>query len=633
VCLTDAQLRELAELGRRVEELYGAPQDIEWAIDTNGQAWLTQARPITTLFPLPANAPPPEHGLRAYFCFSLAQGLERPITPMGVAAFRLIASSAAEVFGVPVADPYTGPPAFAEAGWRLFIDVTAVVRSKIGRVLAPRVLDLMEARSAVLMRALFDDPRLSVVHTSVRPFLRRVLRVWVRFRMPVYGLQALVSPAAAHRRIERVGRHLAAAIAAPDNPTPTRRLDHAERILRQHVFPLAPTVAPSAVPGFVLLGLAIGLLEDSLELGEVQTVLRGLPHNVTTEMDLQLWELATRLRADPAVAALLTQRSPRQLANEYRQGVLPDPAQLGLAQFLDRWGHRAVAEIDIGMPRWSEDPTHVIGVLANYLRLDDSRLTPEAQFARGAAEAAAMVDRLVAKARRLGRWRAPIVRFGLNRARQLGGLREMPKYYIVTAMAEVRRQIAAVGTHLAEDGRLDSPDDIFFLDLVEARAALTGKEVRELVMQRRESYREELRRRQLPRILLSDGTQPLVPGTAPLADTLAGISASSGVVTAPARVILDPIGARLEPGEILVAPSTDPGWTPLFLTAGGLVMEMGGANSHGAVVAREYGIPAVVGVPDAVSRIVTGKRVTVDGARGVVTLSDDKTPPERLSQH
>uniref|UniRef100_UPI001F06E124 PEP-utilizing enzyme n=1 Tax=Nonomuraea lactucae TaxID=2249762 RepID=UPI001F06E124 len=104
---------------------------------------------------------------------------------------------------------------------------------------------------------------------------------------------------------------------------------------------------------------------------------------------------------------------------------------------------------------------------------------------------------------------------------------------------------------------------------------------------------------------------------------LTGSAASAGTVTAPARVVLDPVGAHLEPGEILVCPSTDPGWTPLFLTAGGLVMEMGGAMSHGAVVAREYGIPAVVGVPEATHRIVTGQRITVHGATGTVTVDED----------
>jgi pyruvate,water dikinase len=123
-------------------------------------------------------------------------------------------------------------------------------------------------------------------------------------------------------------------------------------------------------------------------------------------------------------------------------------------------------------------------------------------------------------------------------------------------------------------------------------------------------------------VLLSDGTEPEAasPGSAASDGSLAGTPASAGRVTGTARVIIDPVGAHLQPGEILVAPSTDPGWTPLFLTAGGLVMEMGGANSHGAVVAREYGIPAVVGVPGATARIATGQKITVDGSAGTVSI-------------
>jgi rifampicin phosphotransferase len=135
---------------------------------------------------------------------------------------------------------------------------------------------------------------------------------------------------------------------------------------------------------------------------------------------------------------------------------------------------------------------------------------------------------------------------------------------------------------------------------------------------RRAAYERELRRRHVPRLLLSDGTEPTP--SLPEDALLRGTPASPGTVTAPARVLLVPDGATLEPGEVLVAPSTDPGWTPLFLTAGGLVMEMGGAMSHGAIVAREYGIPAVVGVPDATERIATGQAVTVDGSAGVVQL-------------
>src|SRR3712207_4779470 len=167
---------------------------------------------------------------------------------------------------------------------------------------------------------------------------------------------------------------------------------------------------------------------------------------------------------------------------------------------------------------------------------------------------------------------------------------------------------------------LESAGDIFFVTLPEARSALADRDLRSVVGERRATYERELKRRHVPRILLSDGTEPAAGEVGAAADgALRGTPASPGTVSAKARVILDPTGARLEPGEILVAPSTDPGWTPLFLTAGGLVMEMGGAMSHGAVVAREYGIPAVVGVPEATERITTGERITVDGSAGAIT--------------
>ena len=164
------------------------------------------------------------------------------------------------------------------------------------------------------------------------------------------------------------------------------------------------------------------------------------------------------------------------------------------------------------------------------------------------------------------------------------------------------------------------PDDIFFLTLPEARRAVAGEDLRSLIAVRHQTFERERARRHLPRVLLSDGTDAEAALIAPVAGGLRGSPASPGVVTGVARVVRSPQGAHLEPGEILVAPSTDPGWTPLFLTAGGLVMEMGGMMSHGAVVAREYGIPAVVGVPGATEQITTGQRITVDGAAGTIAL-------------
>jgi rifampicin phosphotransferase len=285
-----------------------------------------------------------------------------------------------------------------------------------------------------------------------------------------------------------------------------------------------------------------------------------------------------------------------------------------------------VAEIDLGLPRWSEDPTYILGVLANYLRLDDPELAPDVQFRRAAREAEEMVADLTRRATREGRLRGALVGFCLNRARALAGLREVPKFLAVLVLARARALLREVGEELVKAGRLEQAGDVFLVTLPEVWSALTAEtDLRSVVRERRAGYGHELNRRRVPRILLSDGTEPTAeetPGAA--ADgALRGTPASPGAVRAKARVILDPTGARLEPGEILVAPSTDPGWTPLFLTAGGLVMEMGGAMSHGAVVAREYGIPAVVGVPDATERIATGQRITVDGSAGTIATGSE----------
>ena len=454
------------------------------------------------------------------------------------------------------------------------------------------------------------------------PFARRVLRIAARYQIPLTAIRALIHPEAAHRRAAAIGSELAEQLIVAEDASPAQRLAAVERMLLSGFVSLVPQIMPAAGAGFAFAGLAGKLLGDDVNADELQTVMRSLPDNVTTEMDLALWSLAQEIRADRDAAATVRSVSTDELAERYHAGALPAVAQRGLAAFLKQYGHRAVAEIDLGMPRWSEDPRHILGVIASYLKVQDAEQAPDAVFARGEAAAHAMIETLATRASRRGGLRARIVRFALKRARALVGLRELPKFYLIVAIDALRRQIAIVGKHLAAAGRIERADDVFFIDLVEAKAGLDGRDLRELVAERRAAYAQELGRRHLPRVLLSDGTEPEAEITkaATSEGGLSGTPASAGVVTGIARVILDPVGASLEPGEILVAPSTDPGWTPLFLIAGGLVMEMGGANSHGAVVAREYGIPAVVGVRDATVHVTTGQRITVDGSAGTITV-------------
>ena len=616
--LPDGQILALVKLGARVEEHYEAPQDTEWAIDADGGLWLLQARPITTLFPLPDEAPNGDEDLRVYFSFNVAQGVYGPLTPMGIQAFGLITSSVATFAGHPPINPYKGAAFFVEAAGRMFLDVTPVLRNERGRRLFEWFMSNMEARTVPIVRQLVDDPRLATVPTDRWPILRTLLLVFARGRAPLHLAEALARPKRARGRAARLVARLRAAGETPPEAGAAERLVAAERLLRDGPLEILPNVPPVFVAGLAANALAGKLLGDLATDDERRVAMRALPHNPTTEMDLALWALAREARSDPESARTLDGTPPERLAEEYRNGSLPPKLQANLMDFLGPYGHRGVAEIDLGLPRWSEDPTYILGVLANYLRLDDPRSAPDVQFERATREAEEMVAELTRRVTERGRLRGALVRFLLGRARELSGLREMPKFCIVLLMARVRDLLWLVGEEVAQAGRLEKAGDIFFVTVPEAWAALTGEDLRSLVRERRAVYEREIRRRHVPRLLLSDGTEPAAH-EAVTEGGLRGTPASGGVVTGKARVVLDPAYAHLEPGEILVAPSTDPGWTPLFLTAGGLVMEMGGPMSHGAIVAREYGIPAVVGVPDATERIETGQMISVDGSDGVVS--------------
>jgi pyruvate,water dikinase len=623
ICLSEAELRTLTTLGAQVEALYGAPQDIEWALDQAGHLWLTQTRPVTTLYPLPEHAPYADDELRVYFSANVVQGVYQPLTPMGIATFRLFGSTVATIVGFPPRDLQQGPGAFTVAASRIFLDVTAALRHSLGRTfLINVVVRFAEARSVDLFQQVVTDPRLSIVSRSPWPAIRIAFHLLIKKGFFLYLFQSLVRPSAALARVERIEARLRALGEIPVGAGAVEYLDAFERLLSSKTVSLIFSIVPAFPVGFGAYGLARRLLKGLATSDELQKVIQGLPCNPTTEMDLALWALVEQVRDDPVAVQSLRDQIPQHLAQAYREGALPPILQQGLADFLCKYGHRAVAEIDLGMPRWSEDPSHLLGALANYLRVADASQAPDVQFQRRAQEAEATVAELTRRAMRKSRWLGIRVRFCLKRARALIGWREKPKFYLVLVLARARQLLWTVGEALAHAGRLSVAEDIFFLTPQEARSALAGADMHDVICERRASYQQEMKRRHIPRILLSDGTEPAAQthSVETASPSLRGTPASPGRVTARARVILDPTGAYLEPGEILVAPSTDPGWTPLFLTASGLVMEMGGAISHGAVVAREYGIPAVVGVPGATERIVTGQCILLDGSEGTVTL-------------
>ena len=620
-CLSDDQVRTLVELGGGVEAHFGFPQDIEWALDASGQIFLLQARPITTLFPLPADAPSTDEILRVYLSFGIQQGTYRPFTPMGISALRLITSGFLAFMGLPPGNPLAGPRFVTEAACRLSFDVTGALRTSLGRTFLIQAMEEAELHAATSFRHLVADPRLSLVKTRRRAFVRALLLLLIRSGMPWYLLQALVSPRAADARVLRLVKKLRAAGLLTEDANAETRLALVERLLFESPR-LFLQVSPAMLAGMQAFDLAKRLLGDLATVSECQVVLGGSPSNPTTRMNLALWELSEQVRVDPGEARLVQDTAAARLAEDYHAGRLPPSFQRGLAHFLGEYGHLGVAELDLGVPRWSEDPGYVLMNLAGLQQMRDPAQAPDVQVQRAQRSARAMVEALSCRAGQQHWLAGQLAGFCLRRAHTLAGFREMTRFVVALVLAQARTLLVPIGEEMFQDGRLSQAEDIFFLTLPEIHAALTGVDLRTEISERRASYVREGTRRHVPLVLLSDGTEPTAqPQGAPLASgALQGAPASPGRVTGKARVILDPYGATLSPGEILVAPTTDPGWTPLFLQASGLVMEMGGAMAHGAIVAREYGIPAVVGVPGATERIATGMRLTVDGTAGTVVI-------------
>ena len=273
-------------------------------------------------------------------------------------------------------------------------------------------------------------------------------------------------------------------------------------------------------------------------------------------------------------------------------------------EFLKRFGHRGPNEMELSSPRWSEDFS---------LHSMASSVNTSAKLA-GETAAAEVLGRVAADAK----WNRPLTQLmseHLERMRTYLGLRETGKHYLMLGYAEIRR------TLLELDRRFKLVGGIFFLTTDELPQLVAGKDMKPLIAERRRSRAIELSL-EVPPVLFGDDLdaigRPLPPPDG--AEELKGVPLSAGVVEGPALVLIEPSAATVEPGYILVCPSTDPAWVPLFVNARGLVMESGGTLSHGAIVAREFGLPAVAGLPGVQRRIKTGQRLRVDGGRGTVSV-------------
>lgn len=588
--LGDAEALALVALGRRIEAALGGPVDLEWCLDGDGFAFV-QARPITALFPIPPVADGREH---VFLSVGHQQMMTDPMTPLGLSLFQRVALR-----------PMTA------AGGRLFVDITDVLDTP-GR---DRLLQMManaDPRTRDALLVLLERRGLTPADPGPAPG-----------PPPLDPDPALVPALIARGRasVDEARRRLDG----------LRGLEALDAVLADIPALKQALSEPDSVRATLTSFAAVAWLDENLsrwlgEEGLAAVLARSVPHSVTAEMGLALLDVADVLRQSPAVPTFLEGAGDDALD---RLRGLPggDAAADAVLGFLDRYGSRCVGEIDVARPRWRERPAALLPTLLSHVRGfppgEGAR-----RFARGAAEAATAADGVLRRLRALpdGDAKAAEAEAWIARLRAFAGYREFPKFGMIERFALYRRALLAAAEDLVRSGALPTPQDAAWLTLDELREAIRSGRVDALLLRERSAAFHAYARLAPPRVLTSNGERLEGREREAPPGALVGLGVSAGIAEGRARVVSELGAAGLEPGDILVTRFTDPGWTPAFVAIAGLVTEVGGRTTHGAVIAREYGLPAVVSVTDATTRIRDGQRIRVDGTAGLVELLDPARP-------
>ncbi|MGX7675176.1 rifamycin-inactivating phosphotransferase [Plantactinospora sp. DSM 117369] len=594
--LTDAQVVRLVRLGRRIEAHFGRPQDIEWCLVDDGFQ-IVQSRPITTLFPIPESGDRENH---VYLSVGHQQMMTDPMKPLGLSFWQL-----------------TTPAPMAEAGGRLFVDVTQ-------RLASPTT------RAGLLEMAGKSDP---LTGDALRTILERdgFIRP-LPDEDPPGPLLGGAPPAPIETDpaiVTELIRRSEASIAASERDIRTKSGEALLDFIRADIQELRRILFdPQSHQVFMSAMEATWWLNERLEawLGEknaADTLTQSVPHNVTSEMGLALLGVADVIRPHPDVVAFLQQVEDEGFLDELPTLAGGREARDAIEGWLDRYGMRCVGEIDITRPRWSERPSTLVPLILGNIR----NFPPgagERRFAQGRQEAWEKEQELLERLRALpdGERKAEETKRMIDRVRTFIGYREYPKYGMVSRYFVYKKALLEEAERLVRAHVLREKEDIFYLTFEELHDVVRANRVDDQLIGRRKDDFRSYQALTPPRVLTSDGE--VIAGAYRRDDlpagALIGLPVSAGTIEGRARVILDMARADLEPGDILVTTHTDPSWTPLFVAIAGLVTEVGGLMTHGAVIAREYGLPAVVGVVDATRLILDGQRIRVHGTDGYVEI-------------
>jgi len=607
--VTPAQVLALTGLLEQVEAYYQKPMDIEWAI-AGGKLFLLQARPITTYLPLPPEmVTAPGQPKRLYANSTLIeQGLQDPLSVLGTDFLSYVLNKV----GGPVGEGAVGPDGVTfTAGGGYYMNISYA--------------QMMGMKNAGLAPGSTGDPRVTAILDSIDmqqylggelPAKLKAMRGKMIFKMLPMAtgvLKAYFWPAHILQKYQNA------------LPEEIRRLEtfsgegqplqaQAARLTDLLTFFYGDCGIPMILAAQIAQQRIKGLFKQ--EASQVQDHLVNLgislPGNKTTEMGERMYILAS----SPEIGRYAT---PADFLTALESGSLSPDFARRWEGFMAEFGVRCPAEIDPATPRLKEQPALFFEQLKNMsLGSDGSRSFFDKARAKRETAYQALYEIALKKGKRKARALGKYYKTWLT----FGGFRETPKHYVITVINLFRRQALAIAQTLVTEGRLDRPEQIFDLTIADIDQARTNPalDLRSLAQERALIIHKIKKSHLVARVIDSRGKIYYPPRKAAADGELSGVPISPGVVQGRVKVLQFASEKKLLPGEILVARATDPGWTPLFINARGIILEIGGALQHGAVVAREYGIPCVSGLDDATSKLKDGQLVEVDGSNGIVRI-------------
>lgn len=598
--LTDQQILQLANIGREIESHFSYPQDIEWCL-ADEKFYIVQSRPITTLYPIPEVMDEENH---VYISVGHQQMMTDAIKPLGLSFFLLVT-----------------PAPMKRAGGRLFVDATPHLTSPTRR---KGMLKTMGEHDPLMKDAL-----MTILDRG--DFIKTVPDDETAQGKGRPGPPAPVSPPDENdpNLVPELIQKSEASIQALKERIKNKSGSELLEFIQEDIQELRKILFnPESTAVFMAAFDASAWINRHMEewLGEknsADTLSQSVPYNITSEMGLALLDVADGVRPYPEVMEYLQHVKDDNFMDELDQFAGGQEVRGAFHDFLNKYGMRCPGEIDITRSRWSEKPSTLIPlILSNVKNVEQNESFRK--FEQGRAEALKKEQELVDRLVQLpdGQQKAEETKQKIKILRNFIGYREYPKYGMIHRYFIYKQALMKEAERLVQNHVLHEKEDVFYLNFDELREVVRTNQVDSGIIRQRKNEYQAFEKLTPPRIITSDGeilTGQYKRENLPTG-AVAGLPVSTGLIEGRARVILNMEDADLEEGDILVTTFTDPSWTPLFVSIKGLVTEVGGLMTHGAVIAREYGLPAVVGVENATKVIKDGQRIRVNGTAGYVEI-------------